>query len=175
MFEIAKRKGYIRSWDNKVNNKDVYSFNEKKIITTNYFDKSYDYDWSKLAPAWFALDSMDDKTKIRESKNRRKILSKVIIKEADKIDNDPTYRKRYKFDNEINDPLAYKEYTKAMREYAEMIANSDTFNESMLELGVKLGTNPKLLYQQTDRDTDSLFANITQEALEAQAAAEKKK
>lgn len=175
MFEIAKRKGYIRSWESAVNNKDAYSFDEKKIVTTNYFNKPYDYDWSELAPAWFALDSMDDKTKIRKSENRRKILSKVILKEADKIDNDPAYRKRYKFDNEINNPLAYKEYTKAMREYAEMIANSDNFNESMLEVGVKLGTNPKLLYQQTDKDTDSLFANITQEALQAQADAEKKK
>ena len=174
MFEIARSRGYIASWESKIQNKDDYDFDERKVITTNYFNKPSNYDWANLDSAWYALDPMNEADRTRKSDNRRKILSSAIIKEADKIDNDPAYRKKYKFDGELTNPLAYKDYTKLMREYANLIANSDKFDERMLEIGTRLGVNPRLLYQQGDKDTDSLFSNITAEALQLKADQEKK-
>jgi isopenicillin N synthase-like dioxygenase len=146
MFEIAKKKGYIRSWEGKVNDKTPYSFSETAILTNHYFHKPSDYKWSDLSAAWFALDPMDKTTKVRTFNNRKAVLANAILKEADLIDNDPSYRKKYRFDGELTNPMAYKEYTKAMREYAQMIANLNGFNESLLPLATTLGTNPRALY-----------------------------
>ena len=165
MFEIAKKKGYLRSWEAKVNDKTPYSFSETGILTNHYFHKPSNYKWSDLAGAWFALDPMDNNTKIRTFNNRKKVLSEAILKEADLIDNDPSYRKKYRFDGELTNPMAYKEYTKAMREYAQMIANLNGFNESLMPIATTLGTNPRLLYSQDQNDTESLFTPVTEEAL----------
>lgn len=165
MFEIAKKKGYIRSWEGKVNDKTPYSFSETGILTNHYFHKPSDYKWSDLSAAWFALDPMDKITKVRTFNNRKTALANAILKEADLIDNDPSYRKKYRFDGELTNPMAYKEYTKAMREYAQMIANLNGFNESLLPLATVLGTNPRALYSQDQNDTESLFTPITEESL----------
>lgn len=172
MFEIAKNKGYIRSWEEKVNDKTPYSFSETGVLTRHYFHKPADYKWSNLSAAWFALDPMDNTTKVRTFNNRKKILAESIIKEADLIDNDPSYRKKYKFDGELTNPMAYKEYTNAMRQYAQMILDSNGYNESMLSIATTLGTNPRLLYSQDQNDTDSLFTPVTEEALQYKAQQE---
>ena len=165
MFEIAKKKGYIRSWEGKVNDKTPYSFSETGILTNHYFHKPSDYKWSDLSAAWFALDPMDKTTKVRTFNNRKKVLSEAILKEADLIDNDPSYRKKYRFEGELQNPMAYKEYTKAMRQYAQMIANLNGFNESLLPIATTLGANPRALYSQDQNDTESLFTPVTEEAL----------
>ena len=39
MFQVAKNRGYIRSWDSKIGDKDRYVFDEKDILREHYFHK----------------------------------------------------------------------------------------------------------------------------------------
>lgn len=167
MFELAKQRGYIRPWEAKVLDKTKYTFDLKNIIRDNYFHKDSTYGWEDLFKSWAALDPMDETTKLRGVSNRKEALYNAILEEADKIDNDSNYRKKYSFEGEINNPQAYREYTKKMREFAEQIKGLDTFDESLLPLVTSLGVDISELYPEDQNDINAIFTTATQEYIDA--------
>ena len=96
-------------------------------------------------PAWKALDPKDEKTQLRGIQNRRSAYAKALRAEADKLENDAEYRKKFKFSGWENDLNAYKKVVQALRLHADQVEQVQDFEkeEGWIQRAAVLGLSSK--------------------------------
>lgn len=166
MFQEARMQGLLPTWERKLERKTSYQINPKALIAEFQFD-SPDASWTDILPAWYALDPIDQTTKMRSFESRRQAYANALRKEAERIETDLDYRKKFKFKGEDKDPQAYKTYVNYIRQFADKIEKATGLTDDLYEPALKAGIDLKGLFSTDPEDVESLFSTATDESVEA--------
>lgn len=124
-FLLGVRGNLVTPYDES--DKHLYKPNLKRIISTNVFDNE-NLDKDQLINIWNAFDEPDPTTGVRGIENRKQKYAEALRAEADKLENNPTYRSVYRYTGWQDDINAYKKTAAYLRQHADEIENLSDIN-----------------------------------------------
>lgn len=105
--------------------KDKYSPNLDNILSRYLFGEER----SNFMSAWKSQDPFDEKTGARGITNRRIAYAEALRAEANRLETDPEYRKKFQFTGWANDLNAYKKTVESLRRHANEIEKVNDFEK----------------------------------------------
>lgn len=125
--------------------------------------------FNDYSDSWSSLDEIDSSNK-RGTKNRLSALSTILVDEANKLDNDNSYRNKFLWDGwETNWNDRQKVYTTKLREAASRLADGSYTDDDKRYL-ISLGINLSKYLSSSDSETSKLEQD-KQNSLKAQEKA----
>lgn len=123
----------------KYNSPKSYTMEFDKLFQTK-FHPNIDFD--AYVKTWDSLDPGDEKTGKRSVTNRLKSIGDLISEEADKLDNDATYRRQFSWEGwENNWKGRQSSYTQKLRDAAKKLSDgiySDEDKRYLASIGINL-------------------------------------
>lgn len=123
----------------KYNSPKSYTMEFDKLFQTK-FHPNIDFD--DYVKTWDSLDQGDEKTGKRGVTNRLKSIGDLLLGEADKLDNDATYRRQFSWEGwENNWKGRQSSYTQKLRDAAKKLSDgvySDEDKRYLASIGINL-------------------------------------